>query len=289
MRRLLVPLVVLSLLAAACGPAAGARSGGRRAPHGPVDVLYAGSLVTFIQQQVAPAFDKESGDRLRGFAGGSEGLASEIKGEVRQADVFISASPSVDVSLEGSANGSWVSWYATFAKAPLVLGYDPRSRFASQLRREPWYKVVVERGFLLGRTDPAIDPKGKLAVEALRTAAAAEHEPALAGAASSSTGVFPEEALVGRLQAGQLDAGFFYANEARAAGIPTVPLAGVSLGAAFTVTVVERAPHPAEAAAFVSYLLGPRGRAVLRKDGFTLVDPPRVSGGGVPGSLRGVL
>src|SRR5271154_2903241 len=97
---------------------------------GPVDVLYAGSLVDLMQQQIGPAFAKATGYTVSGFSAGSTALASEIKGETQQGDVFISASPAVNTTLEGSANGDWVSWYAAFADSPLVLGYNPASAFA---------------------------------------------------------------------------------------------------------------------------------------------------------------
>jgi molybdate/tungstate transport system substrate-binding protein len=101
--------------------------------------------------------------------------------------------------------------------------------------------------------------------------------------------MFPEETLVGRLQSGQLDAGFYYASEAAAAKIPTVPLTGEDLKATYTVTVLNRAPHRAAAAAFVSFLLGPSGQRILKQDGFTLLTPPKVTGTGVPAGLKGVL
>ncbi len=256
---------------------------------GPVDVLYAGSLVDLMEQRLGPGFHAATGYSFDGFAGGSRALATEISGKVRVADVFVSASPGVNASLEGPENGNWVAWYATFANSPLVLGYNPHGSFARALRTRPWYDVVTEPGFLLGRTDPAVDPKGKLAVEALEGAAAAHGVAALSTLAGSKSGVFTEESLVGRLQAGQLDAGFFYSSEAKAAGIPTVPLTGETLKATYTVTVVARAPHEAGAEAFVAYLLGPAGRAMLAKDGFDLVTAPAVHGTGVPAGLRSAL
>ena len=256
---------------------------------GPVDVLYAGSLVTVMTDTIGPAFDAATGYTFTGFSAGSDALATQIKGKVRQGDVFVSASPTVNASLEGAANGGWVSWYATFATAPLVIGYNPKSRFAADLQSKPWYQVVTEPGFLLGRTDPATDPKGKLAVSALNSAASAQNLPALAALATSSSGVYPEETLVGRLQAGQLDAGFFYSSEARAASIPTVPVTGQSLKATYTVTVLNQAPDEAGAEAFVAYLLGPAGQAALKSDGFELVTPVTVSGGGVPSSISSVI
>lgn len=252
-------------------------------------MLYAGSLVNLMENQLGPAFDRATGYSFTGFSAGSDALAQQIKGKVRVADVFISANPMVDTSLEGAANGNWVSWYATFATSPLVLGYNPHSKFASDLKTKPWYQVITEPGFLLGRTDPSTDPKGKLSVTALNDAAKSYNEPALSSLATASSNVFPEETLVGRLQAGQLDAGFFYTPETTAASIPTVPLTGLDLKATYTVTVVANAPDEAEAEAFVQYLLGPAGRQLLGRDGFTLTQPYTVSGTGLPAGLSSVL
>ncbi len=273
-------------LLSACGSGSTAASSHQTA-SGPVDVLYAGSLVTMMEQAVGPAFDGVTGYSYSGFSGGSTALASDIKGRTQLADVFISASPAVNASLEGAANGSWVSWYAAFASSPLVIGYNPKSSFASQLTSKPWYEVIGEPGFLLGRTDPATDPKGQLAVKALDQAATAQNLPSLSQLAQSTSGVFPEETLLGRLQAGQLDAGFFYATEAAQAGIPTISLGSIQLQAQYTVTVLNRAPHAKAASSFVQFLLGRQGQAILRHDGLSLVSPPAVSStSNVPASLR---
>lgn len=257
---------------------------------GPVDVLYAGSLVNPMEKQIGPAFESSTGYTFTGFSAGSSALAQQIKGKVRVADVFISASPTVNATLEGAANGNWVSWYATFATAPLLLGYNPNSKFANDLKTKPWYQVITEPGFLLGRTDPATDPKGELTATALNDAAKTYNLPALSALATNSSNVFPEETLVGRLQSGQLDAGFFYSSETTSASIPTIPLTGLSLQATYTATVVNNAPDEAAAEAFVAYLLGPAGRGVLQQDGFVLKDEPYdVTGTGVPTGLQDVL
>ena len=254
---------------------------------GPVNVLYAGSLVNLMEKQIGPAFNTATGYSFSGFSGDSGSLATSIKGKVRRGDVFVGASPTVNATLEGAANGNWVSWYASFATAPLVIGYNPKSKFAADLMSKPWYDVITEPGFLIGRTDPTTDPKGKLTAMALANAAATA--PGLKAISSSTSNVFPENTLVGRLQAGQLDAGFFYATEAKAAGIPTVPLTGQTLKATYTITVLANAPDEGGAEAFVSYLLGSQGTAALQADGFTLITPPTVSGTGVPSGLQSLL
>ncbi|WP_203919869.1 extracellular solute-binding protein [Rugosimonospora africana] len=294
-----VALLSAALAVAGCGssnpsstgsaPTGGASAGSVPKGSGPVNVLYAGSLVDLMEKQIGPAFTTATGYKFTGFSAGSTALATQIKGKVHPGDVFISASPTVNTSLEGAANGNWVSWYATYASSPLVIGYNAGSKFAADLKSKPWYQVVTEPGFKLGTTDPATDPKGKLAAQAMTTAATSENLPALKAVAANKSTVFPEETLVGRLQSGQLDAGFFYSSEAVAANIPTVPVTGQDLKATYTVTVLNQAPDQAGAEAFVGYLLGPDGLKVLKQDGFNLVTPPTVTGSGVPASLSGVL
>lgn len=278
MRWVRAPLLVAAL-ALPVGAWQGIAAAAAGAPGGTthVDVLFAGSLVTLMQTSLGPAFHRATGYSVTGVPGGSKELAAEIKGGVRPADVFVSASPVADKLLERPASRSRVSWYLTFATSPLLLGYNPSSRFARTLRSKPWWKVVTAPGFLLGRTNPATDPKGVLAVGALDAAAKRHHDGRLKALGAKGTDVFPEQSMVGRLQAGQLDAGFFYAVEAAAAKIPTVPLTGVRARATYTVTVVAGAPHPAAAEAFVAYLVSAGAQKLLTKHGLTAVSPPVMS------------
>lgn len=254
---------------------------------GTVSVLYAGSLVALMEKQLGPAYDKATGYKFAGFGAGSTALAAQIKGKVRKADVFVSASPKADAELMGASNGDWVKWYVSYASSPLVLGYNPKSKFAAQIKAGPWYDVITLSGFRVGTTDPKADPKGKLGHEALVNAGA--QHPELLKLAKDDKIVFPEETLVADLQSGQLDAGFFYSSEAKVAGIPTVALTGQDLKATYTATVVKGAPNQAGAEAFVAYLLGPDARKVLQQDGFELITPPKVTGTGVPDSITKAL
>ena len=258
-------------------------------PSGPVDVLSAGSLQDLMQDQIGPAFHTATGYTLDDVSMGSTALASSIKGGTLQGDVFISASPTVNASLEGSGNGNWVSWYDQFASSPLVLGYNPSSKFAQPLKTKPWYQVIAESGFHIGRTDPTTDPKGVLADDALEAAATKYDLPSLSTLATESSDVFPETSLVGELQAGQLDAGFFYGVEAAAAKIQTVPLTGTSLAGDYTITILNKAPHEAAAAAFVNFLLGAGGQRILASNG-VVAGQPKVTGSQyLPAAVRSVL
>lgn len=279
--RLVATMIALSVAAALGlgGFLAGSSgsSASARTASGPVDVLYAGSLLNLMQQEMDLAFHKATGYTVSGFSDGSTSLASEIKGGTQVGDVFISASPTVNKTLEGAANGNWVSSYSEFASSALVLAYNPASKFVKDLRTKPWYRVVGRAGFLLGRTDPATDPKGVLAVKALTGAAKKYAAPALKRLAASTSNVFPETTLVGRLQSGQIDAGFFYAVEAAAARMKTVPLTGTKLAAYYTVAILDRAPHKAGATAFVKFLRSAAGRKILSNNGLTPIVAPLVT------------
>lgn len=279
-------LAMIALLAAGCGGAgtSGAGGGGQRI----VRVLYAGSLVSIMEKTIGPAFAKATGYQYQGYGAGSSQIANELQGKIRQGDVFISADPAVDTKLMGP-NG-FVSWYTTFARSPLVLAYNPGSKFADQLKTKPWYEVVSQPGFRLGSTDPKLDPKGKLAAQAVQQVAK-ENQPGMAEQINRNLTVFPETDLVGRLQAGQLDAGFFYSIESADLGDPTASLSPVNLAAQYTITVLKQAANPAGGEAFVKYLLGSQGTTTLKEHGFELIQQPKVSGdqASVPKDLQSVV
>jgi molybdate/tungstate transport system substrate-binding protein len=242
---------------------------------GTVNVLYAGSLVNLMEHGVGPAFDKATGTRFQGFGGGSVGLANQIKGKLRKGDVFISANPKVNSALMGTANGDWLTWYVAFAQSPLVIGYNASSKFAADFKTKPWYQVLLQPGIRIGRTDAKLDPKGALTVALLKQAETFYKSPGLSqkvlGAPDNPAQVLPEETLVGRLQSGQLDVGFFYSTETSDAKIPAISLPpDIAPKAVYTVTTLRDAPNAAGADQFVAFLLGPGGRDLLKEHGLTL-------------------
>jgi len=241
-----------------------------------VNVLYAGSLVNLMERSVAPAFAKASGEQFQGYAGGSNKLANEIKGGLRRGDIFISASPKVDDSLMGPASGDWVRWYILFAESPLVIGYNPSSRFAADFKTKPWYEVLLEPGIKIGRTDPKLDPKGAFTVDLMQRAEQFYQQPGLAqrvlGAPDNPAQVLPEEVLVGRFQSGELDAAFFYSIEAADTEMTNVkPPSEIQPKARYTISILNNSPNPAGAERFLLFLLGSEGQALLQKHGLDSV------------------
>jgi len=248
-----------------------------------------------MERSVGPAFEKETGLHFQGYAAGSNKIANEIKGKLRRGDVFISASPKVNTGLMGADNGDHVTWYVTFAESPLMIGYNPRSKFAGDFKTKRWDKVLQEPGIRIGRTDPKLDPKGAFTVEMVTKAADLYHQPDLVektlGAAENPDQVLPEETLVGRLQSGQLDAGFFYSTETSDLKIPSIrPAPELQAKASYTLTILGDAPNSASATRFVDFLLSAKGRELLKEHGVDVIKPA-ITGNAqaMPPSLQAVI
>lgn len=250
-----------------------------------MDVFSAGSLDTLMSKSVGPAFHAATGYTMVDTSHSSGTLESDIKNKVAVADVFVSAAPADDTGLMGASNGNWISWYASFAASPEVLGYYPQSKFATDLKTKPWYDVITMSGFRLGRTDPSQDPGGVLAAAALNETATAQNLPALKTLATEQSDVYAENPEEADIQTGQLDGAFMYKADAISQGSPYVPLTGTSLSGDYTITVLTNAPHMAAAEAFVNFLLGSTGQAEMKADQFEIVSPAKVTGSGVPSGI----
>lgn len=317
-------IMLFSLLLAACGSTTG--NGSPTAPSATkskISVLYAGSLVNLMEKQVGPAFSQATGYPYEGEGKGSTALANEIKGRLRMPDIFISASAAVDEGLMGADNGSYVSWYAPFIRTSLVIGYNDRSKFATDLQAaangsKPWYQVLEEPGLRLGRTDPALDPKGARTIILMELAQQYYNQPNLSqkilGSPENASQIFPEEELVARLGSGQLDAGFFYLNEVKEQNLPYITLpvqinlsdpaynstyakasytdpqtSQTTKGSAivYTITIPNTSKNKAGAIAFVNFLFSAQGKAILTGDGLTLATPTiKGDASAVPGQVR---
>ena len=312
-----VYLAVISLgLVCALGAARGDAQGT------PVRVLYAASLVSLVEDGLAPGFAAETGLRLEGRPGGSVALAHLILDRLETPDVFISADPDVNRLLQQPGPGPRASWFFTLARTTMVIAYNPKSSFAPALReaatgRRPWYQVLASPGLRLGRTDPELDPKGYRTLLVFRLAERYYHQPGLEErilvSPENPSQIFPEEELVGRLEAGQLDAGVFYLIEATEHQLPYVVLPdAINLGnpamarayaqvtvesspgavrrgspILYTVTILSTARNFEGAVGFIQYLYGPVGQAIWQAHGLL---PVRILVGGdaqgVPPALR---
>jgi ABC-type molybdate transport system substrate-binding protein len=134
-----------------------------------INVLHAGSLTNLVEFSLAPAFQAACGATVTDQGGPAVGLADAIKDRSLSGDVYMSADAHVNETLIGPQNGDWVRWYLAFARNQEVISYTPSSRYFAELERArlgevPWYEVLTQPGFVLGRTDPNTDPGGYFAL-----------------------------------------------------------------------------------------------------------------------------
>jgi molybdate/tungstate transport system substrate-binding protein len=276
-----------------------------------VSVLYAGSLVTVMDRTVVPSLAKQ-GLSVRGEPKGSVALANLIESGLRRPDVFISADAAVFKDLLAPASPAapdapFCSWYATFAATRLVIGYAPGSPFAHDFAlvargEKRLTDVLLEPGLRLGRTDPALDPKGYRSIIAAKLLEAHGGPPNFAarllGADENPAQILPEETVLARLESGELDAAFLYATESVSRGVPEVELPkfanlgdpaladvyatqGVTVrgvhrvgsAAVYALAILRAAPHGDAAVQFVSYLFSAAGSDVLGAAGVTVLKP----------------
>ncbi len=305
-------------------PMSDAESSGDRPPRrsAPVQVMYAGSLTHVFERKLGPAFEVATGFIFQGEGKGSVAIANLIRGKVKRPDVFISADPAVDASLQGEANGNFVSWWVPFARTEMVIGWSPRSRFradfeAAQSGKRTFESVLSEPGVRLGRTDPELDPKGYRALflfqlDEERTGERGEAKRIL-GAPDNAAQIFPEEQLIARTQIGQIDAGIFYLVEAIEAGLPHLRLPdsvnqgdpaqasayarvsytnkkGVTFKGApiiYTVTIPSTVQNTRGAESFVQYLFSKASQEILSNAGLLPVAPALEGNAAtVPSSLK---
>ena len=202
------------------------------------------------------------------------------------------------------------TWYATFASNAMVLAYTDRSAAAQEINGESWWRILLRPEIRWGRSDPALDPNGYRTLLVFQLAERHYREPGLARrleAAGLEKYVRPNEAhLVGLLQAGELDYAWSYRSLAATAGLrwvalpPEVDLSDPARGGSYAeasvrlpgsqlaspdsvefrgepilyaLTIPRNAPHPALARAFVDFVLSPAGSDILRRAGFTVLEP----------------
>ncbi len=331
-----VGLLALSLVVAGCAdnlapgastpssssaPGAAAQRTGARVA-GTANVVYAGSLQLVNDEFLAPLFTKRTGLHYRGQGGGALGMAQLIKAKTLTPNVFESMG-AAPVKL---LMPKFTRYAIGYASSPLVVAYSPASPFAPQLRaiaagKKPLrdlFLLMEHKGFHLGRTNPNTDPQGQAFILMVQLAVAAEHLPKgtaarILGGLTNPQQIFAEEAILSRLQAGQLDASSAFLSEAVQRRLPYIPLPnGINLGdPAFArqyrtqsirlsggqtvrgaplevyATTISGTPDQAAGRSFFSFLLSARGKSVLQKEGYRLVKPVVIGDrAAVPASVR---
>jgi molybdate/tungstate transport system substrate-binding protein len=307
------PLLVIActcLVAAACSSSSSTTSSSKTSKSSSTaSVAYAASLEYLNEKIVGPAFTKAKGYGYTGRAGPSDGLESEIAGHEISPNVFQAVGGDNITPLFPK----FTTWYVQYAATSIVVAYNPKSKYAPQFAaiasgKKPitdLFTLMQKPGFLLGRTDPNLDPQGRAFIYMLELAQMKYHLPAdtvtkIIGspiASSKSNQIYDEAALEPRLEAGQLDASSAYLSQARQLHLhyimlpPAINLGDATMatwyhnasititgnvtkhGSPLVVDITTIGKPTSAGTSYVAYVLSPAGRALYVKGGYTLLKP----------------
>ena len=291
-------------------------AGAQASPTGPLVVFNAGSLAKPINDLLRAFKAHQPGVTPAQENSGSLEAARKLTELGKIPDVLAVADYDVIPKL---LIPEFASWYALFARTSMVLVYTDQSAGAAEITDKNWWQILQRPEIRWGHSDPALDPAGYRTLMVMQLAERYYKQPGLAArlsAAIPSRYIRPKSAdLIALVQVGELDYAWEYEAVAKRHGLRYVALppeinlgdtrlsqtyahASVRLpgasrrgsdsvefrGApiAYGLTIPKAAAHPETARAFVRFVFSPEGQAILKGDGFMLLEKPVLGGPGRP-------
>jgi molybdate/tungstate transport system substrate-binding protein len=309
--RILICGVVFCWAAGTSTPAAA-----QNPPAGPLVVFNAGSLARPFNELLRAFQAKHPGVVPAQENSGSLEAARKLTELGKIPDVLAVADYDVIPKL---LIPEFTSWYALFVRTSMVLVYTDQSAGAAEITHQNWWRVLQRPEVRWGHSDPALDPAGYRSLMVFQLAERYYRQPGLAArlrAAIPSRNIRPKSAdLIALVQVGELDYAWEYEAIAKRHGLRYVALPSeINLGdtrlseayahasvrlpgasragsdsvefrgapIAYALTIPKAATHPGTAQAFVRFIFSRQGQAVLKDNGFTLLEKPLLGGPGRP-------
>lgn len=275
-----------------------AASPAHAAPSGKLIIFHAGSLsVPFAA--IEKNFEKmyPEVDVLR-EAGGSTKMARLISEVGKPADIMASAD---FVVIDKTLIPKFASWNVRFASNQMVLCYTDKSKFAGEITADNWTDILQKKGVVWGHSDPNLDPCGYRSLMVLQLAEKFYKKAGLYDALVANRpikNIRPKSVeLISLLQAGHMDYAWEYLSVAVQHGLKYVTLdKHLNLGdytmtpyyksakvqvtgkkpgtfidrvgksITYGITMLDKAPNPEAAKAFLAYMFAPDGGLKILKD-----------------------
>jgi len=283
-------------------------------PSGKLIIFHAGSLsVPFaeIEKNFEKMYPKV--DVLR-ESGGSTKMARMISEVGKPADIMASADY---VVIDKNLIPKFASFNVRFASNQMVLCYTDKSKFAGEINSGNWTDVLLRKGVVWGHSDPNLDPCGYRSLMVLQLAEKFYGKPGLYDALIANRpekNVRPKSVeLISLLQSGHMDYAWEYLSVAVQHGLKYVTLDNhlnlgdyamtdyyssarvqvtgkkpgtfierVGKSITYGVTMIDKAPNPEAAKAFLAYLFASDGGLKILKDmGQPPFDPVRTGADGM--------
>ena len=288
----------------------------------PILTIFAAGTLAAPFHAVDEAFTKaHPGTSVQAQFGGSVKMVKQITELHEHADIVAVADYSVIPKYLFGAAGSqrYAEWYVGFVGNAMTFVYTDRSKGAADITAQNWYDVLARPGVQIGRSNPDTDPSGYQTVQMLELAQRYYRKPGLARSilanAPPSNMRDTETELIGALESGQIDYLAIYRSDAKQHGFKYLRLpaaidlsspseAGTYAAATahtangtlparpiiYALTIPRGAQSAQLATAYLQFLLGPAGRAIMASYGFTTFDRPYAVGeGAMPRPLRSLV
>jgi molybdate/tungstate transport system substrate-binding protein len=272
---------------------------------GDLIIFHAGSLsVPF--KEIAVAFNQEHpGVHILLEPAGSVASARKISELGRPCDIMASSDYHV---IDDMLIPQYASWNLRFATNEMVIAFTDQARDCGQLDSSNWSRILMKNDVIYGRADPNMDPCGYRTVFTLKLAQKYYGDTTLAAKflEKDTRYMRPKEVdLMALLETNTVDYIFIYRSVAEQHHVRYLLLpdeinlkdpalndlySGVStdiLGSKpgekttvrgeamiYAVTMLNKAPHPVTALAFMEFLLAPdKGMAIMARNGQPSVIP----------------
>jgi molybdate/tungstate transport system substrate-binding protein len=247
--------------------------------------------------------------------GGSVMMAKRITDLHQEADLIAVADYSV-IAKYLFGKPAHAAWYVGIARNAITFVYTDKSKYGNEINSQNWYKVLARKGVEIGRSNPDTDPSGYQTVQMLNLAETYYKEPGLEQSvlanAPRTNMRDTETSLISALQLGQIDYLAIYRSDALQHHLKFIDLpAKINLsdpadaayykqGIAHTkngdlagkpivyaITMVNGAKNADAAEKYVALLLGPRGQAAMKNNGFGEFSPAyAVHAAAMPAALK---
>ena len=290
--------------------------------QGELIIFHAGSLTVPVKE-LSAAFQKQyPGVKFKTEAAGSRTTARKVSELGREADLVMSADYTV---IDNLLIPDFADWNIRFARNQMVIAYTERSKYAAEIDSDNWYRVLLREGVVYGHSDPNADPCGYRTLLVWQLAEKHYGVPGLYKQLDEHCppeNVRPKETdLIALLESGDMDYAFEYRSVAvqhdlkfvelpdeinlsqvkfaDLYGQAEVELSGKEPGQTiimkgkpivYGVTIPKNAPHRELAIAFVKFLLGPDGQAIMGRAGQPPISPATTDDiGKVPPELKALV
>lgn len=268
-------------------------------------VLHAGSLSVPFEAAAGEFEEIYSSVDVEREPAGSRTTIRKVTELGKLADVIGSADY---VAIEQLMFPDFTEWYIIFASNEMVIAYIDESKYSDEINKDNWHQILTREGVEYGHSDPDADPCGYRTLLVWQLAEQYYGVPGLynrlvAGCPRKNIRSKSVE-LIALLQSGELDYAFEYRSIAlqhslRFVELPPqinladiqyqdfyataeVEVAGSEPGSTqtqigqpilYAITIPKNAPRTDLGIAFLKFLLGSEGQAIMEENGQSPIVP----------------